>query len=81
MKSQYPVEGSVVELKSPDGSAFDVAIHKYIGAARLCWVVNELSETGILALQPDGSWYIVKDFEPDWEGHASDDANEVFNNE
>jgi hypothetical protein len=35
-----------------------------LGAARLFQCRNPEGEVGIVAFQPDGSWWIVRDFEP-----------------
>lgn len=59
---QYPEVGEEVRLNFEDGDSIPILLDHMLGAARLFQCRNPEGEVGIVAFQPDGSWWIVRDF-------------------
>lgn len=68
---RVPRVGSVVDLPYNDGTPTDtVEVFESFGVARLCAVETEDGAQGVVAFQPDGSWWWVRTPErkEPWEG-------------
>lgn len=44
--------------------AMDVTVIHSFGVARLCEVEDDRGQRGVIAFQPDGSWWWVREIEP-----------------
>lgn len=74
-KPQYPQIGAEISIEYPPGINQDLRVIHAFGAGRLFQVVNTAGESAVLLLQPDGGWWMVRDFEAcTGEEWKSDDA-------
>jgi hypothetical protein len=64
--SQYPAIGAVLTLKQGDSGEVaydDVELIKLYGTARLYAAKLEDGTVGVIAIHPNGGWWLVRDFE------------------